>query len=145
MNNSNHWVTQRCSQVKVKKISSFPWFSQFIFFFPSCWDNFSSKPKDIYLSVILQCVQINRTTKSHMSVTQEKIKSVGFPVAIQSVRIPSKFMTMTGKKGDDQAQSGYSKGNIFICGRQFYLSFLFMIHKERCICTKICGHFKAIN
>lgn len=52
-----------------------------------------------------------------MSVTQEKIKSVGFPVAIQSVRIPSKFTTITGKKADDQAQSGYTKGNFFICGK----------------------------
>lgn len=51
-----------------------------------------------------------------MPVTQEKIKSVGFPVAIQSVRIPSKFITMTGKKADDQAQLGYTKGKIFICG-----------------------------
>lgn len=52
-----------------------------------------------------------------MSVTQEKIKTVGFPVAIQTLRAPSKSLTMTGKKADDQAQLGHTKGNIFICGK----------------------------
>lgn len=52
-----------------------------------------------------------------MSVIQEKMKSAGFPVAIQSIRISSKFITLTGEKADDQTQPEYTKGDIFICGR----------------------------
>lgn len=83
----------------------------------------------MYLAVILQCVQVNQTTKPYMSVSQEKLESVVSPVAIQSVRIPSKFITKTGKKADDQAQLGYTKGSIFIWVRA--ISFVFPFHDSQ--------------
>lgn len=56
--------------------------SLFILFFASHYGNFTAKPKDFYVSGILQWVWVNQTAQPHMSVIQEKMKSVGYPVAI---------------------------------------------------------------
>jgi len=52
-----------------------------------------------------------------MSVIQEKMKSIVYPVAIQSIRLSCKFITMAGEKADDQTHPGYTKGDTFMCGR----------------------------
>lgn len=120
--------------------------SLFVLFFPSRWDNFSSKPKDIYVSVILQCVQVNQAIQPHMSVFQEKIKSAGFPVAIQNIRISSKFITMTGEKKRWPRTARIHLGQSFHMweGNLICLSLLEIACKYRCICTKIYGHFNQL-
>lgn len=72
-----------------------------------------------------------------MSVIQEKMKSVGFWVTIQSIRISTNLITMTGEKS---TQPGDTKGDIFICRRaiQFFLPFYELqtqmyLHKNICI------------
>lgn len=113
MNNSILWVTQGSSQIQVQK--NFPHFlglaSLFYSFLLDETIFLQSQKIFIYQSYynVLKLIEQQNLT----SVTQEKIKSVGFPVAIQTLRALSKSL----KKEDDQAQLGHTKGNIFICGR----------------------------
>jgi len=106
------------------KFSSFPQQPVYLIIYFLLREFFFKAKRYLCISHI-KCVQVNQTTQLHISVIQDKMKSVGFPVAIQSIRISSKVITMTGEKADDQAQPGHTKGDIFICGRAIKFVFCF--------------------